>query len=150
MYHAIVRRRIIALFDAINRGDAEPLIASFAPVFEHVFIGDHALAGTRRSLGATRAWYQRLYRLLPGIRFDVRRVAVAGTPWNTIALAAWDETSSGADGVSTRNSGVHVVELSWGRVVRLVICPDTAGLEATLRRLAGGGHDEAVAGPITG
>jgi len=42
MYHAIVRRRIRALFDAVNRGDAEPVLRTFARRFEHSFLGEHA------------------------------------------------------------------------------------------------------------
>ena len=47
MYHAIVRRRIEALFAAVNKGNAEPVLASFAPRFEHAFLGEHALGGAR-------------------------------------------------------------------------------------------------------
>jgi hypothetical protein len=63
MYHAIVRRRIRGLFDAVNNGDAEPVLRAFAPRFEHLFLGDHALGGSRQTLPATRRWYERLYRL---------------------------------------------------------------------------------------
>jgi len=149
MYHALVRRRIRSLFDAINRGDAKPVLDQFSPRFEHTFLGEgHALAGTRRTLAATRQWYGRLYRLLPDIRFDLRDIAVSGSPRNTIAVVHWDETNSGTDGIRTRNQGYHVVHLRWARTTRLVICPDTVGLEATLVRLARAGNLEAQAPPI--
>jgi ketosteroid isomerase-like protein len=148
MYHAIVRRRIRALFAAVNRGDAEPVLASFAEPFEHAFLGEHALGGVRHSLAATRRWYERLYRLLPDIQFDLRRIAVSGPPWNTTVVVDWDETNSGTDRVRTANRGVHVAQLRWGRVSRLVICPDTIGLKATLERLAAAGNREALAAPI--
>jgi hypothetical protein len=51
MYHAIIRKRILALFDAINRGDAEPVITGFASKFEHIFVGESALGGRRTSIG---------------------------------------------------------------------------------------------------
>ena len=149
MYHAAVERRVRALFAAVNRGDAEPVLRAFAPRFEHSFLGeDHALGGSRRTLAATRRWYERLYRLLPDIRFEVRRVSVSGGPWNTLVLAEWDETNSGADGIRTSNSGIHVLHLRWGRATRLAICPDTIGLQGTLDRLAIAGNAEAHAGPI--
>jgi ketosteroid isomerase-like protein len=148
MYHAIVRRRIRALFDAVNRGDAEPVLRLFAPEFEHSFLGDHALGGSRRTLARTRQWYERLYRLLPDIRFDLRNIAVSGGPWNTIVVVEWDETNSGTDNVRTYNRGVHVVYLRWGRATRLIICPDTVGLKATLDRLSAAGNAEAKAAPI--
>jgi ketosteroid isomerase-like protein len=149
MYHAIVRRQVRDLFDHVSRGDAEPLLRLLARRFEHRFLGDdHALGGLRTTLTATRDWYARLYRLLPDISFDVRRITVSGTPWNTIVVAEWTETNSGTDGVRTYNSGVHVVHLRWGRMTRLIICPDTIGLKATLERLAAGGNAEARARPI--
>ena len=115
MYHAIVRRRIRGLFDAVNNGDAEPVLRAFAPRFEHAFLGDHALGGSRRTLPATRLWYERLYRLLPDIHFDLRNIAVSGVPWNTIVVVDWDETNSGTDNVRTTNRGIHVVQLRWGQ-----------------------------------
>ena len=86
MYHAIVRHRIRALFTAINQGDAEPVLASFARRFEHAFLGEHALGGARHTLAATRRWYERLYRLLPDIHFDLQQIEVSGPPWNTTVV----------------------------------------------------------------
>ena len=149
MYHAIVRRRIRSLFDAVNRGDAEPVLAAFAEHFEHRFLGeDHALAGSRTTIGKTREWYRRLYRLLPDIHFELQRIAVSGPPWNTVVVVDWRETNSGTDGVRTANQGIHVVHLAWGRATRLLICPDTSGLMATLDRLFKSGNAEAHAAPI--
>ena len=149
MYHAIVRSRIRALFDSINRGDPQPVLTAFAPRFEHRFLGeDHALGGARTSLGRTREWYGRLYRLLPDIHFDLQHIAVSGPPWNTAVVVDWTETNSGTDGVRTSNRGIHVAHLAWGKVTRLLICPDTVGLLATLDRLFAAGNTEAHAAPI--
>jgi ketosteroid isomerase-like protein len=148
MYHFIVRRRVRSLFEAVNRGDAGPVLRLFAAEFEHSFLGGSALGGTRRTLAATRQWYERLYRLLPDIRFDLRRIHVSGAPWNTLIVAEWDETNSGTDGVRTTNSGVHALHLRWGRATRLIICPDTVALKATLDRLAAHGTMEAAAAAI--
>jgi ketosteroid isomerase-like protein len=148
MYHAIVRHKVRQLFEAINRGDAEPVLLQFAPHFEHCFLGDHALGGSRKTLAATRQWYERLYRLLPDIRFSVRAITISGGPWNTLIVAEWDETNSGTDGVRTYNRGIHVLRLRWGRATQLIICPDTSGLTATLARLAAAGNAEAAAEPI--
>jgi ketosteroid isomerase-like protein len=148
MYKAVVRRKVHALFEAVNRGDAEPVLAAFAPRFEHAFLGESALGGARHTLATTRAWYERLYRLLPDIHFELRSIFVSGGPWNTIVVVDWDETNSGTDGVRTHNHGVHVLHLRWGRATRLMICPDTAGLVTTLDRLALAGNAKALAPPL--
>ena len=151
MYHKIVRSRIEALFAAVNRGDAVPVLEAFAGRFEHRFLGeDHALSGSRTSLETTREWYGRLYRLLPDLHFDLENIAVSGTPWNTVVVVDWLETNSGTDGVRTWNRGFHVAHIAWGKVTRLLICPDTKGLKATLDRLFVAGNAEAHAAPITG
>lgn len=150
VYHAIVRRRIEGLFHAINQGDAGPVLRQFAKRFEHSFLGDSALGGSRTSLRATRQWYERLYRLLPDVRFDLRTITVSGGPWSTVVVIEWDETNSGTDNVRTYNRGIHVVHLRWGRATKLIICPDTAGLKATLDRLNAAGNGEAMAAPIIG
>ena len=121
MYHSIVRNKIRFLFDAINRGDAAPVVNGFAARFEHVFIGDHALGGTRRTVEATAEWYDRLYRLLPDIHFDLQRIDVQGMPWSTLAVVEWTETNCGTDGVKTSARGVHIAHIRWGEMTRLVI-----------------------------
>ncbi|WP_374633977.1 nuclear transport factor 2 family protein [Paracoccus sp. (in: a-proteobacteria)] len=149
MYHAIVRRRIRRLFEAINRGDAQPVLDAFAPDAEHVFIGrDHALAGRRDNPASIRDWYRRLHAILPDLHFTLHRIDVAGGPWATIAVIEWTETNSGTDGVQTQTGGVHVVHLRWGRMVRLLILTDTAALEATLRRTALSSQGLSLAAPI--
>jgi ketosteroid isomerase-like protein len=148
MYHWIVRRKVLALFKAVSSGDAEPVLGAFASRFQHQFPGDHALGGSRTSLSATRRWYQRLYRLLPDIAFEVRSVFVSGGPWNTLVIAEWDESNSATDGVRTVNHGIHALRLQWGRVTEMFIYPDTVGLQVTLDRLARAGVVEAQAAPI--
>jgi ketosteroid isomerase-like protein len=150
VYHGIVRRTIVSLFEAINRGDAEPVVTGFAGAFEHVFLGDSALGGRRTSIAKTREWYARLYRLMPDIHFDLERITISGTPWNTLAVAEWRETNSGTDGVRTYNRGIHAVHIAWGKMTRLHICPDTTLVQITLDRLAAAGVAEAHASKIEG
>jgi ketosteroid isomerase-like protein len=150
VYHSIVRRVVASLFEAINRGDARPVLAGFAHKFEHVFLGSSALGGRRTSLSSTSLWYERLFRLLPDIHFDIDTIVVSGTPWNTLAVVEWRERNSGTDGVVTTNRGIHAVHIRWGKMTRLFICPDTVLLVATLDRLARSGVEEAHAAMIEG
>ena len=150
MYHAIVRKKVEALFAAVGKGNAQPVLDGLAPRFEHFFLGEHALGGTRTSLEKTRLWYERLYRLLPDISFELRSIRISGPPWNTLVSVDWLETNSATDGVRTYTPGVHVVRLAWGKMTYLGIYPDTAGLVSTLRRLADAGVAEAAAVKIEG
>jgi hypothetical protein len=51
---------------APGHGDYEYVLDQFAPTFTHGFAGAHALGGERSSRAAQRAWFERLFRLLPG------------------------------------------------------------------------------------
>jgi len=150
MYHRFVRQRVEAMFAAVSQGDAGPVLEGLAPHFEHFFLGDHALGGARVSLGKTRAWYERLYRLLPDISFDVRRIRISGPPWNTLVTVDWIETNSATDGVRTFTPGAHIAKLVWGKLTYIGIYPDTVGLVSTLERLARAGVAEATAPKIEG
>jgi ketosteroid isomerase-like protein len=149
MYHAIVRRRITAAFAGLSEGRIEAITQELAPDAVHYFVGTHALSGTRRTPEAIHAWYERLLRLLEGIRFTVNEVRVTGWPWRTQVAAIWTETNWGTDGVQTSAEGVNLIELRWGRVTSVRIYPDTAALERTLQRIAAKGTAEAQASPIT-
>jgi hypothetical protein len=150
MYHAIVRKQVEALFAAVSAGNAKPVIDALAPKFEHLFLGDHALGGTRTSIAQTKRWYERLYRLLPDISFQIRSVRGSGPPWNTLVGVDWLETNSGTDGVRTYTPGIHVVRLVWTKMRFIGIYPDTVGVTATLARLHSAGIEEATADKIEG
>ena len=148
MYHAIVRRRVVGLFAAVSNGDARPVLEGLAPRFEHFFLGDHALGGSRFTLEKTRLWYERLYRLLPDISFDLRAIRISGPPWNT--LVAVDGKQFGDRRSRTFTPGGHVVRLAWGRMTYIGIYPDTVGVVTTLQRLSRAGVAEATAEKIEG
>jgi ketosteroid isomerase-like protein len=81
MYRAIVARRVRTAWEQLARGDYEYVLGQLAPAFRHSFAGDHALGGERSSRDAQRAWFERVFRLLPGIEFTVQDVLVRGWPW---------------------------------------------------------------------
>src|ERR1700754_2201270 len=87
MYRTIVARRVRSAWAHIDRRDPAFVIEQLAPGFEHSFAGDHAMGGTRRSRESLTAWFERVFRLFPAIRFEVRDVLVRGMPWDTRAVA---------------------------------------------------------------
>lgn len=149
MYHLIVRSKLRRAFAAINRGDYSAVVGQFAPRHRHVMYGHHALAGERHTHASTAQWYDRLQRLLPGLRFDVKDIAVTGWPWRTVATVTWSDHFYLPDGTAGTNAGVHEFELRWGRVHALAVHCDTARLAAYCQRMARCGLAEAAAPPIT-
>jgi ketosteroid isomerase-like protein len=149
IYRHIVENKLRQGFDALNRGDHAQVMSLFAPRFEHVFYGNHALAGARHQHSSIVPWYARLKQLFPDLRFEVQSVAVRGPPWNTVALVEWRDQFSLRDGTRGANQGVHVLRLKWGKVVSLRVYCDTQVVAAALQALQQQGVGEAGAAPIT-
>lgn len=148
MYRTIVRRRVLAAFAALSRGDYEPALAGMAPRFEHTFAGSHPAGGTRHTPEAMRRWFERLFRLNRDLSFTIKHVAVAGPPWDTTAVVEWRDTAVLATGADYVNDGVHVVRMRWTRVVSLHAYLDTEVFGTACRQMAEAGVAEAGAAPI--
>mgnify|MGYP000855304181 FL=1 len=149
MYHFIVRQKLRRAFADINAGRYERIVPQFAKRHRHVMYGQHALAGERSTVQSTSAWYGRLQRLLPDLRFDVQTIAVTGWPWHTVAMVSWNDCFTLPDGSPGNNQGVHVFTLVWGRVTALVVHCDTARLQDYCKHMASLGIAEAAAAPIS-
>jgi ketosteroid isomerase-like protein len=148
MYHTIVRRKVVGIFQALGRGDYEVALAGLAPSFEHVFAGTHALGGQRHTAAAMRNWFQRLFRLLPHLAFNIKHTAVSGPPWDTTIVVEWRDTATLPGGAPYVNDGVHVIRMRWGRVTSLHAYLDTEILAVAFRKMAAEGVGEAEADPI--
>jgi ketosteroid isomerase-like protein len=148
IYRYIVERKLRRAFEALNRGDHAPILASFAPTVEHVFFGDHALGGSRHDMTTIEPWYARLKTVLPDLQFDIESVVVRGMPWNTVALVEWRDRFSLRDGTRAGNQGVHALRLKWGKVSSLRIYCDTQVLADVLRRQHRHGIPDAGMAPI--
>lgn len=143
IYRSVVEAKLRRAFAALNAGDHAPVLAAFGAPVEHVFYGDHALAGTRRDMGEIRAWYARLKAVFPDLHFEIDAIAVTGMPWNTTALVEWRDSFTLPDGTRRGNQGVHALRLRWGKVVSLRVYCDTQLLAGVLERMASQGREAA-------
>lgn len=150
MYHRLVEREVRGVFGQLSAGDWPEVLRGTAPDVHHVFAGDHALGGERRSREALGRWFERLFRLFPELRFEVHRVAVRGWPRSTWVAVEWTDHFVGATGESGVNHGVHWIHLRWGKVAALRAHLDTQVLAEALHAMAARGVDEAAAAPVTG
>ena len=148
MYHAIVRRRAARVFEQLSRGEWEESLADVADDVHHVFPGDHPLGGERHSRAAMARWFERLFRLFPGLRFEVHRVAARGWPWSTWVAVEWTDWTTPASGQEYRNDGAHWIHLRWGTATYIHAYLDTQRVAQACREMAAGGVEEAAAEPI--
>ncbi len=149
MYHAIVRHRVAQLFKTVGRGDVEFALAGMAPRFEHIFPGNHALAGVRHTKASMRPWMERLFRLLKDLSFTIKHIAVSGGSWDTTVVVEWRDVATLADGrTHYTNDGAHIIRLRWGKVVSLHAYLDSKIMDAAMRRMVEAGVAEATANRI--
>ena len=149
MYKTIARRKIEGVFDALGRGDWEAGLADVADDVHHVFPGDHALGGERHSREAMGRWFERVYRLIPDLNFEVESVAVRGLPWDMRVAVKWRDFGHTADGEAYENQGAHWIHLRAGKARQIRAYLDTQGLAGSLDRMRAAGNEEAGAPPIT-
>lgn len=148
MYKLIVERKTRGIFDAIGRHDVEGATKDVADDVHHTFPGDNALGGERHSKEAMIRWFERLFRLLPEMTFEVKKVTVRGWPWKTIVMVEWRDWGKSADGVDYENEGAHALILRWGKGTYVHAYLDTEKVTAVCDRLAAAGIEEAAEPPI--
>ena len=149
MYRLIVKKKVRDSFGALSRGEPEAVVRQLDPGVRYTFVGDHALGGTRSSADGVRRWFDRVFRLFPGLTFVPRDVLVGGWPWNTTVLVVADVVGEAA-GEPYANRMNQRLSLSWGRITSIETVEDTQLLVRTLERMAAAGVREAVAAPIVG
>ncbi len=147
MYKKIVSGRVQQVFEELSKGDSALLLSGMSDDAVHVVDGDHALSGTRSNPEDIAAWYARLFTLFPDLSFVVHDVIVKGLPSRTTAIAVWEDSSTTSLSEQYKNSGVNVIELSWGKVQSVHIYTDTQHMAGYLQKL-GSLEPEALAEPI--
>jgi ketosteroid isomerase-like protein len=149
MYHRFVKSKVRSTFAEISAGNWEPMMKAIAPRFTYRFYGDSALSGERHTAEAVRLWWQRSFRLLPDVTFDVLDIVVSGSPWNTSIATAVTVHASLADGSPYENVFNQFMHMRWGRVTEIRTLENTEVLQRAMDRLAATGYAEAHAAPIT-
>jgi ketosteroid isomerase-like protein len=147
VYRRIVEAQVRKAWRRLAAGDYGYVLDQFAPALEYSFAGDHALGGTRHSRETMTGWFERLFELFPGIRFEVADVLVKGWPWRTRAVVLVGVRTNVA-GEPYRNEVAQTIELRWGRITRIRTLEDTQKLAGALQRLAETGVEEAELAPI--
>ena len=148
MYRGFVERRVRETFRQLSRGNREAQVGQMPPEFVHVFPGDHALGGVRRTPEGMRRWFGRLYEIFPDLHFEVKHVLVRGWPWDTQVAVEWVDLATPADGVPYVNEGAHVMRLQRGKLAYLHAYCDTQKVAEVCERLARQGMAEAAAQPV--
>ena len=124
-------------------------MADVAPDVHHVFPGDNAIGGERHSREAMERWFERLYRLIPEIEFEIKEIVVRGWPWDMHVAVEWSDRGKAADGVPYENEGAHWMRLRRGKATYIHAYLDTEKVTKICDRMAASGIEEAAAAPVS-
>jgi ketosteroid isomerase-like protein len=154
MYKTIVRWRVRSLFAEANRGNWQAIIDTLSPTFVYRFVGNTPLGGTRTTKPAMRAWFQRIYRLVPDAQLHPQTIVVEGMPWNTrvmtyVKFRGTMPPVGDARGAPYENEVMQLMTLQWGRITSVLTIEDTQRFVDILPALAAAGITDATAAPIT-
>jgi ketosteroid isomerase-like protein len=145
---AIARRRYLKGLADLESHNLDGLLAQFADPCRFIFISSNTPMGADlHTKEAVRRWFERLHRLLPNPRFDVKELVISGTPWD-IRLAARVIIRSTVAGKPYANNFAQFLRLRMGRVVMDYIIEDTQRFEQACATLVAAGVKEAAAEPI--
>ncbi len=150
MYHTIVRQKLAQNFHKLNQGDYESIVMQFSPSTHHIFAGDLALGGERRSRDGVRQWYARLFQVFPDMQFTVKNILVQGWPWDTSIAVQFKVSATLKNGQAYSNEVAQFIRLKWGRIASMQLYEDTQKLANALHIQGAAGVEEALAAPIVG
>jgi ketosteroid isomerase-like protein len=148
MYHLIVRRRTVAIFERLSRGEWRSVVERLSEQVHHIFPGTHPLGGERHTRAAVLCWFERLDRLFPGHTFQVHRVASRGWPWSTWVAVQWSAQLRPQVGEPYVNHGAHWIHIGWGKVKTFHAYLDTQRIVEACDEMARRSVNEAAAAPI--
>jgi ketosteroid isomerase-like protein len=148
-----VRTKIKNIFEEINSGNSQSMVDSLASEFEYRFIGNSPLGGRRTTKVSMKKWWSRLFKLFPGLKFQLNEIVVQGYPWNTkimthMIFRAKIPSLNGSEYELYENEVMQSMTLRWGRITSIVTVEDTQKFVSILPILAGLGIIEASEAPI--
>jgi ketosteroid isomerase-like protein len=138
----MIRRNVRAL----GRGDAGPLLASYADEAVLVFPGESSWSGEHRGKAAIEAVLRRF--LAAGIVGEVHDILVNGPPWRTTVCVLFSDRVVDPAGTAVyENRAILFGRIVWGKIVYHEDFEDTQKVEAFDRYLARRGPSVA-SGPV--
>lgn len=148
MYHAFIRHQVRKSFAGLGTVEPSAEAGSLASEVEHVFAGESAIGGARRGPAAFVRWLERVYRLLPDLKFDVQDIIVSGGPFNTRVAVHWRSQATSVTGDPYANDGVHLIHMSKGKITHIRVFTDSEVITRIMSAIAGNGIEEAAALPL--
>lgn len=128
MMKRYVRRLVYRGYEQLNRRELDAVMTLYAEDTYFRFPGTHELAIETRSKDEIRDWFERLFRRLPSLRFDIDDVVVQGPPWDLRLCTRYRARTESATGTFALYEGMQYARVRWGKVTCEELFPDTQAL----------------------
>ena len=123
MIGALLAKKALAdAFAALNRHDLSKFMSVWREDGVFVFPGDIPESGTFEGKSAVEAWFRHFFDQFPGIEFDVQDICVRNLfdlTGTNLGAVHWNLELTNRQGRVGQNSGVTVVSIRRGKVVRV-------------------------------
>ena len=141
MYKTIARRkaRVSSRRSAVATGDAA--LADVADDVHHIFPGDNAVGGERHSREAMGRWFERLYRLIPDLNFEVKQRRRPRLAVGHAVAVEWRRPGQPPDGERLRSTRAPTGSAARGKATYIHALPRHREGDPGMReRLAAAGY----------
>jgi hypothetical protein len=125
MYHWIVDASCARSSPAWARAISGRCWTAWRRASSYRFEGDSPIGGVRDNRGSMQLWWERMYRLFPGLSFVVQDVVVRGGPWHTRIFTQLEFVKPLPDGTRYRNVVMQRMVMRWGRITEIHTLEDT-------------------------
>ena len=143
MYHNIIKNKLKSNFKSLSQGNYQALLDTVHNNVEHQFLGDSPIGGARKSKEKLTRWFERVYRLFPSLKFEIKDIFVTGFPWHTKAAVEWEAQVTPAKGNVYKNSGVHIVTIKWGKATKISAYENADLVAQACKKMLAEGIEEA-------
>jgi ketosteroid isomerase-like protein len=117
----IAQKAIAEAFELLNRHDLSKFMAAWHDNGTFIYPGEISQSGTFEGKNAVEGWFRGFFEQFPRIQFDIQNLcvenifALTGT---NIVTVHWNIRLTNRDGREGQNSGVTVINIKGGKVIR--------------------------------
>ena len=118
----LAKRALLKAFNAMNRHDLSAFMSAWHDEGTFVYPGEIGESGVFEGKAAVESWFRHFFEQFPKIEFDVQDVCIRNildVLGNNVAAVHWNIRLTNRDGRVGENSGVTVLTIRRGKVLRV-------------------------------
>ena len=118
----VAKKNLVRSFQAMNNHDIDEFMSGWRDDGVFIYPGEIPVSGTFEGRDAVEKWFQNFFDHYTKIKFDVQDICLKNIfdlTGNNVAAVHWNIELTNRDGREGQNSGVTVITIEGGKVVRV-------------------------------